>query len=294
MSVLKKKITRAMPDWLVKIRAYQKKSGRIPNIISPATFTEKVMHRMLFDRRPILTQIADKMGARVYVESRLGAQILPKLYYVTSNPASIPFDQLPDQFVVKPTVGNGGVEIVTEKASLDRGGLILTCQNWLRANSDEVRREAPTHLEPSILIEELITDPSGGMPSEYKLYVFDGTVRLIQVDLGRGDSKRRRLYSPNWKRLNVRHVYSDVPGPLPRPPHLDDMIAAAERLGHGMEFVRADFFDTAEGFYFGELNATPGSGLELFQPPEFDHYLGSMWQLPRSVLLTRLLQICGL
>ena len=48
---------------------------------------------------------------RSYVEARLGPQILPKLYHLTDQPETIPFDNLPDKFVVKPTHGSGWVEI---------------------------------------------------------------------------------------------------------------------------------------------------------------------------------------
>jgi TupA-like ATPgrasp len=58
------------------------------------------------------------------VESRLGPQALPKLYYLTTRPDTIPFDQLTDRFVVKPTHGSGWVQIVTDKSALDRRALI--------------------------------------------------------------------------------------------------------------------------------------------------------------------------
>jgi hypothetical protein len=67
------------------------------------------------------------------------------------------------------------------------------------------------------------------------------------------------------------------PASLPRPPHLDDMIRAAEILGRDLDFVRADFYDTARKYYFGELTTTPGAGLEHFDPPEFNHFLGQLW-----------------
>ena len=92
-----------MPDWFLQIRARRKAHGVFPRIIRPVTFSEKVLHRNLFDRRTMLTEVADKASVRSYVEQRLGPQILPKLYYLTSRPDTIPFDELPDRFVVKPT-----------------------------------------------------------------------------------------------------------------------------------------------------------------------------------------------
>jgi len=58
---------------------------------------------MLSDRRPILRRLADKAAVRPYVEARLGPGTLPKLYWLGRRPGEIPFDALPDRFVVKPT-----------------------------------------------------------------------------------------------------------------------------------------------------------------------------------------------
>ena len=64
------------------------------------TFNEKVLHRLLFDRRALLTQVANNAAMRSYVEARLGPQILPTLY-LTTRPWTIPFDELPNKFVAR-------------------------------------------------------------------------------------------------------------------------------------------------------------------------------------------------
>jgi len=35
------------------------------------------------------------------------------------------------------------------------------------------------------------------------------------------------------------------------------MIAAARTLGSGLDFIRADFYDTSDRLHFGELTTTP-------------------------------------
>jgi TupA-like ATPgrasp len=71
---------------------------------------------------------------------------------------------------------------------------------------------------PRILVEEFIDDGTGTAPIDYKLFVFGGTVEFIQVDTGRSTDHRRRLYTPAWKKLDVRFEYDDVDGDVPRPP----------------------------------------------------------------------------
>jgi len=207
---IKKRLKEFLPDWFVSIRAHWKSHGVFPNIISPTTFNEKVLYRILFDRRTVLTQIANKAGVRSYVEQRLGPQLLPKLYYLTKCPETIPFDDLPDRFVVKPTHGSGWVRVVTNKTALDRTALIETCTGWLNQSFyKQTRQWVYKNIEPHILVEEFIDDGTGSAPNDYKLLVFGGIVEFIQVDAARFSDHRRRLYSPAWEKLDVLLHYDE-------------------------------------------------------------------------------------
>ena len=56
-------------------------------------------------------------------------------------------------------------------------------------------------------------------PLDYKLFVFDGRVELIQVDSGQFTEHRRRLFSPAWEKLDVTLEHPDIVGEVPRPKH---------------------------------------------------------------------------
>ena len=45
--------------------------GYKPNFKRPQTFNEKIVHRMLYDRNPIYTALADKLKARIYIAHKL-------------------------------------------------------------------------------------------------------------------------------------------------------------------------------------------------------------------------------
>src|SRR5271169_1021435 len=128
---IKKQIRKRVPDWFIVIRSHRHSHGKFPNVINPKTFNDKVAHRIIFDRRARLTEMADKAAVRCYVESRLGPQILPKRYCLTIHPETIPFDELPNRFVVKPTHGSAWVHLVKDKSTLDHAALIATCRAWL-------------------------------------------------------------------------------------------------------------------------------------------------------------------
>lgn len=281
----RRKILGVIPKWFLNfalpVRRHAKRHGRIPNLVKPEMFTDKVLCRILFDRRPVLTEVADKAGVRSYVSARLGEELLPKVYCLTTDPDSISFDDLPEKFVIKPTHGSGWVRVITDRSTLDAAALVQTCKEWLGQNFYEKTGEWPyKNIRPQIIIEEYIDDGCGIVPIDYKVFVFGGVVEFIQIDSDRFVYHRRRLYDRNWEKLDVRYEYDDIIQDIPRPHHLEQMIAAAETLGAGLDFIRADFYDTKDQLYFGELTTTPDCGMGRFSPPEFDLYLGSKWKQP--------------
>ena len=279
---LRRTLGARVPRPVVAIDAHRRTHGASPRLIAPRTFNEKLLHRKLFDRRPLLATLADKFAVRSYVEARLGPGVLPQLIACVADPAALPFDRLPSEFVVKPSHGSGWVRIVRDPSTLDRTEFIDLCRRWLATNyydrtGDRIYRNIP----PRILVEELIDDGSGSCPTDYKLFTFDGHVRVIQVDTNRFTAHHRDLYTPDWQRLDVVYGYPNSAGGVPRPPHLAQMLAAAETLGRDLDFIRADFYDTGRRIVFGELTVTPGNGLDWFRPREFDAQLGAFWTLPK-------------
>jgi hypothetical protein len=261
---LKEALPSSVVEWLSVIRRYRKHHGRLPNIINPKGFNDKVVHRLLFDRREVLREMTDKVAVRKYVEARLGPETLPKLYCLTPDPEKIAWEALPDRFVVKPSHGSGWVRVVTDKSRVDWGALIRTCKDWMsRSYYNEWRVWYYKNIEPRIMVEQFIDDGSGEAPIDYKLFVFDGVVEIIQVDVARFTGHRRRFYTPAWEPLDVLLARPGVIGDVPRPPHLAGMIAAAEKLSEGIDFVRADFYDTPAQPYFGELTPGPGGGTSV-------------------------------
>jgi hypothetical protein len=60
------------------------------------------------------------------------------------------------------------------------------------------------------------------------------------------------------------------------------MLAAAERLASGHDFLRVDFFEVNGQPLFGEFCLYPGSGLDPFDPPQLDDWLGAQWSAERQ------------
>lgn len=131
---------------------------------------------------------------------------------------------------------------------------------------------------PRGLLVEPFIGVAGSLPVDYKLYVFSGKVAYIQVHLEREHDHRWLLFTPKWRRRSAASRDTDPP----RPASLDAMIAAAETLAQGVDFVRTDFYEVAGRPLFGEMTFYPGSGLDPFDPDDLDFELGALWRAARD------------
>ena len=123
------------------------------------------------------------------------------------------------------------------------------------------------------------TDPTrGGLPPDYKLFVFGGKVRLIQVDRDRFTRHTQVLYDASWN--YVEGTVAAVQGPpIDRPPSLSLMTESAEALSASVDFLRVDLYDIEGRVYFGELTSSPNKGLSPFRPRSLDELLGNWLEL---------------
>ena len=79
-------------------------------------------------------------------------------------------------------------------------------------------------------------------------------------------------------------LYRDTLGarvsqPLPQPECYAEMIRVAETLSKGFPLMRVDLYEINHRVYFGEMTLYPGSGLETFQPVDWDYKLGDWVEL---------------
>lgn len=267
-----------VPGWARPICLHWAAHGEFPNFLRPRGFCDKVLHRIIFERSELLTITTDKLRARDFVESRVGNAILPKLLHVTNDPATIPFDDLPPRFIVKPTHGSGWFYPVHDKSVLDRHALIARCRDWLARSFYVCHREwAYKNIPPRILVQELIDDGTGPLPLDYRIYLFAGTAAFIIVDWAQNGTDCSRFFDLDWRPLDISNGRPDFTGDLPPPKHLAELIRTAEALAQGTDFVRVDFFDTDRQLYFVEMTWTPNAGLKRFHPPMYERKFGDLW-----------------
>jgi len=248
--------------------------------VRPRTFNEKLLYKLIYDHRPLLATLADKWLAREYVRRKIGDEVLVNLHLTTDRPEAIRLDQLPTRFVLKTNHGSGYVRIVKNKHQENEADLQRTCRHWLSQNYGRLTGEwAYQSIAPRIMVEDFLDAGNGREPDDYKLFVFNGKVFLIQVDTDRFTDHRRDLFSTDWQRFEVRYHHPNIGRPIPRPAGLERMLEIAECLGAEIDFVRVDLYEVGGRVYFGELTHFPENAGGRFDPAAFDALLGAQWQI---------------
>ena len=89
---------------------------RFPNFKSPSDLSERILTSMLSDDFLKYAEYADKVRVREYVIKKGLQEILLKQYGSWENAEDIPFDSLPEKFILKANNGSGGHIICTNKS----------------------------------------------------------------------------------------------------------------------------------------------------------------------------------
>lgn len=278
-------LKRRAPFDLVTRAALARRRGDWLDRDRPRTMNEFIQHKLAYDRRPILTRMADKVSVRELVAARVGADVLPRLYALVDRGAALLEMPLPQTFVLKPNHGSGLVKLVDDSASVSRIELAELADTWLSVDYSRMGtfEWAYKDIRPLVMVEERLGSPHCDL-CDYKFFMFGGRCHLIQVDSGRFTDHRRDLLSPSWEPLAVTLAFPRSPEPPARPAGLDAMITLAEEITAGIDFVRCDLYEVDGGkrIVFGELTNYPGAGTERFSDPRIDEELGSHMTWPPS------------
>ncbi len=252
------------------------------NLETPTSFCDKLNWLKFHYRPPEFQVYADKFEVRTHVESCLGPEWLNPLLGLYERPEDIPWDNLPQAFVLKTTHGSGTNILCPDKSRLDRGLAVRRLRRWLRRDFYWYGMEwCYRGLARRIICEAYMRGADGQPPWDYKVLCFGGEPRIVWVDAGRFTQHRRAYYDANWNRLTCGSSwYEGAEMDFPRPERLDEMLSAARKLAGQYPFMRVDFYLVSGRLVFGEITLFPGGGFEPFLPLAFDETVGSWIPLP--------------
>ena len=204
-----------IPDKPMLKLQYRIKTGRKLNLKNPQRFTEKVQWYKLNYKNPLLIQCVDKYDVREYVESKGLSNILIPCYGVFETPSAINWADIPDEFVMKDTLGGGGnsVVIVRDKSKESIEELTKKAEAWVKKgiSGKGSGREWPYHSGKNrrVIIEKLIqADEAAGGLIDYKFFCFNGKVEFLYVmgDRSVGQSVKVSIFDRDFRSFRFEEL----------------------------------------------------------------------------------------
>lgn len=277
-----------VPDKLMLKIQYWIKTGRRLNLKNPKRYSEKIQLYKLMYKNPIMKTCVDKYRVREYVKSHGCENILNELYGVYNSVEDVDFNKLPNQFVLKDTLGGGDASmiIVTDKNKLDIKKAKEKMQKWIKEPIDtkHAGREWVYDGEKHRIIAErlLITDENGDLP-DYKFFCFDGKVYcsyMMQNYTMHHEDGVLGFFDRDFRLLKVkRKDFKAMVNPPEKPKNYKKMVELAEILSKDFPHVRVDFYNIDGKIVFGELTFFNASGYVEFEPDQFDYDMGEQFNV---------------
>lgn len=269
------------PELDLKLLFWLKQRYKL-NLKKPVTYNEKLQWIKLHDKNPLMPKCCDKYAVREYVEEQGCGHMLNGLLWEGFDPENIPFDSLPEKFVIKVTCGSTYNIICTDKKSLNRDKAIASCKKWLKAKFLPCYGEwFYGQVPPRVIVENYIESDDGEQLRDYKIFCFHGIPRYIRVDSDRFTGHKMDIFTTDWQRLSGVHTgYGCSDYPLEEPPCLKEILEAASKLAVPFLHARVDFYSAGGKAIFGEITFTNGAGFDKFSSYDFDKEMGSWLTLP--------------
>lgn len=276
------KILAALPLWLKK--RLQKVSYTLPDrvyislwyfftywkILSlnhPRTYTEKIQRLKTHQTGPQYVRLVDKYIVRAVVREKIPEDILVPLYRHGTDPEDIPFNSLPDSFVIKCNHGSKYNLFVQDKTKADQEAIKQQVATRLQTDFWRIARELQYKwIQKQICIEQLLVDDETGVPRDYKFYCFQWVPKYIIINSDRFTSPKSDIFDTERNEQRFSCVFPKSEEKLKQPTQLAKMLEYARTLSTGMPFVRVDFYQVNNKVYFGEITLTPDAGHWFFFP----------------------------
>lgn len=257
---------------------YRKFYGRDLDLSDSRTFSEKLYRRMIQVHKQTpsqMTMLVDKLRVRDFVKAKVGDAALVELLWHGTDPSRIPFDRLPERYILKTNHGSGGNIVVNGPANQQE--ICAKLSGWLRTNYYWREREAQYYgIRPHVLVEELLDDGHALGPFDYKLWCFNGKPQMVQVD--NANHSINPFYDMAWNKLDLSYRSEFADFSMEKPEQLSTMCRMAETLSADFDFVRVDLYNVKGHIYFGEMSFTPLAGRLKLAPEDWDVKLGALWE----------------
>ena len=264
-------------------KKFLKKINYRPNFEQPTSFNEKINFRMLYDRNPLYTRLADKIEVREYISQKIGDDYLVPLLKRYTNTDEIHLDELPNRFVLKCNHDSGSSIICHGKMNFDFEKAKRKLNFHLSRNLYYVTRERHYKDIPAqIICEEyidLFTGKSRVMtPETCRIHCFSGQAHYSEIDFSDElGNEFINVYDPSWKLQLITLGSPNTPRSVDEPALYQKMLLLAGILAEDFDYCRVDFLISDNKIYFSEITFTPNAGRTPIMPVSWDYKLGALW-----------------
>ena len=270
-----------LPDKLYLKMLYKQRTGKTLNLKKPQNYSEKGNWLKLYNRQKEYTVMADKYEVKRYISDILGEEYVVPIIGTWDSPDDIDFSSLPNEFVLKCNHDNG-VIICRDKYKLDIAKTKEELKQRLNRNYYKKLREWPyKNIQRKIICEKYMYPPINEDPLDYKMFCFNGKVKIIAVCTNRYNGcAMEDYYTVDWKHIDAfkKPQRGDVYNP---PPCLNEMMVLAEKLSENIPFLRVDFNVWKNNFTVGELTFFNYGCMLPFNEP-WETKLGEWIELPKK------------
>lgn len=251
------------------IRQKQNQLIRPVNLKYPQYFNEKMLwlKYYLYNKSKIVAQCYNKYLVREYVTQKGLSHILNQLFFTSPSIEDIPWENLPEECVIKLSNGYYGhvfkrkeqnFNIDTAKKTLEKTK--VRCKYAFRVSGDLF-----AYGTTPVFICERFIHPSNGkkLPDDYKFHCFNGEPKFLEYISNRDYANKDEFFKSNFIDIDKMIDRYDLEGEasptddifLPR--SFTEMVSYARILSEDFPYVRVDFYEENDKPIFGELTFTP-------------------------------------
>jgi hypothetical protein len=280
-----KRVSHIIPDTLYLRMKYRMRTGKRLHLSNPSTYSEKLQWMKVYDRKPLYTTVVDKYEVKKFVAEKLGEEYVVPLIGVWDHVDDIPFDELPNQFVLKCTHDSGGLQICKDKATFDFEAAKKKIREVLKTDYYWASREWPyKNVKPRVIAEQYLEDAATGETRDYKFFTFQGEPKVMYIATGRGcGATYADFFDMDFNHLELDIDHVNAPEAPLKPVCFEEMKKAAAVLAQGFPQVRVDFYEINGKVYFGEMTFFHCGGFINFTPDHWNKTFGDwMGECKRS------------
>jgi hypothetical protein len=257
------------------------------------SYTEKIKWRMQNDHNPQYSMLADKLAVKEYAQ-QFNIPIIPTAYQ-TPHPASIPFDKLPENCIVKANHGckwnilrfnnefyrfvgleNASRKVNHKQLAARKVSERFVVEYFQRLMSTIYDRHGERYyydIPPHTFVEELLLTEQNYLPVDLKAYTFNGYtkgywfgfwgIHMIFLD----------------ENFNVLYEIGDgYKNEFDKISNIEQIKQWSYDISKDFDHMRVDFLITDDSCVLNEITISDSAGNNFPYVKDFYDYVGEFWK----------------